>query len=94
MSPQSANGALFVGASGAGITTRHFQRRLRQWLREAGLDEGVSAHTFRHTLACRLLGLTDNLRLVQQALGHRSIASTVRYTRVPTKALVAALEAV
>ena len=46
------------------------------------------------TLATRLLALTNNLRLVQQALGHRSIASTIRYTRVPSQALVAALEAV
>ena len=36
----------------------------------------------------------NNLRLVQQTLGHRSIASTVRYTQVPSEALKAALEAV
>jgi integrase len=46
------------------------------------------------TPASRLLAKTGNLRLVQQALGHRSIASTIRYTRVPTAALKAALEAV
>jgi site-specific recombinase XerD len=46
--------------------------------------DSVLAHTFRHTLAARLLHNTGNLRLVQQAMGDRSIASTVRYTQVPS----------
>jgi site-specific recombinase XerD len=45
-------------------------------------------------LATRLLHHTGDLCLAQQALGHRSIASTVRYTQVPGAELVAALEAV
>ena len=40
------------------------------------------------------VGKNGNLRLVQQALGHRSIMSTVRYTQMPSDALKAALEAV
>ena len=91
--PQKSD-ALLVGGTGEAIGIRQFQRRLKQWLQEASIDGQVSAHTFRHTLATRLLGLTGNLRLVQQALGHRSIASTTRYTQVPSSALVAALEAV
>ena len=47
-----------------------------------------------HTLACRIVDAAGDLRLVQQALGHRSIASTVRYTQVPSEALKAALEAI
>jgi integrase/recombinase XerD len=43
----------------------------------------------RHTLAVRLLGQTGNLRLVQRALGHASIASTVRHARVADEALEA-----
>ena len=57
-------------------------------------SDDVSAHTFRHTLATRLLRQTGNLRLVQRALGHCSIATTIRYAQVPDAALVAALEAV
>lgn len=86
--------ALFVSAAGAPICVRQFQRRLGQWLDEAGVNGRVTAHTFRHTLATRLLALTGNLRLVQQALGHRNIASTIRYTLVPNAQLAAALEAV
>lgn len=72
----------------------NLQERLKQWLDQAGLDGRISARTLRHTLAARLLGLTGHLRLVQQALGHRSIASTIRYTQVPSDALVAALETI
>ena len=86
--------ALFVGTTGRRITTRQFSRRLDQWQLQACISERITPHTFRHTLANRLLDKTGNLRLVQQALGHRSIASTLRYAQVPSKALVAALEAV
>ena len=82
--------ALFVSAAGKRITARHFNRRLRHWAEKAGLSCHVTPHVFGHTLASRLLALTGNLRLVQQALGPRSIASTVRYTQVPTEALRAA----
>ena len=86
--------AVFVGRTGRRIGTRQFSRRLDQWQQKAGISQRITPHTFRHTLANRLLAKTSNLRLVQQALGHRSIASTLRYAQVPSKALVAALEAV
>ena len=86
--------ALFVGTTGTGICVRHFQRQLKQWFDKAGVNGQASAHTFRHTLATRLLGLTNNLRLVQRALGHRSIASTVRYAQVPDNELMRVLDAV
>jgi len=64
------------------------------WLKRACIGRRITPHTFRHTLASRLLAHTGNLRLVQRALGHRSIISTVRYAQLPDQALIAALEAV
>jgi len=87
-------GALFVSNHGSRISTRHVHRRLKQWLRKAGIDRPISPHALRHTLAVRLLSHTGNLRLVQRALGHASIVSTIRYAQLPDKALVAALEGV
>ncbi len=83
-----------MATTGKRTGTRQFSRRLEQWLQKAGISGKITPHTFRHTLANRLLAKTSNLRLVQQALGHRSIASTLRYAQVPSKALAAALEAV
>jgi len=85
---------LFVSAKGQRLGVRQFARRLDRWAAKASINGRVTPHTFRHTLASRLLAMTGNLRLVQQALGHRSIASTVRYTHIPSDTLRAALEAV
>jgi integrase/recombinase XerC len=51
-------------------------------------------HRFRHEFATRLLEQTSDVRLVQEALGHRSIVSTMRYTRVRSSRLRAAISAV
>lgn len=77
-----ASGPIFVGKAGKAIDRRHFARRLGDWARKAGIEKRVHPHAFRHGLAMRLLDATDDLRLVQQALRHRSIASTTRYAEV------------
>ncbi len=91
---EPSSNALFVGRSGRRLTARHFARRLRGWLTEACVDPRITPHTFRHTLATRLLGATGNLRLVQRALGHRRIDTTSRYAQLPDEALATALEAI
>lgn len=77
------SGLLFTGQAGAQITSRHIQRRLHGWLARAGVSKRHSPHSLRHSFAVRLLKRTSNIRLVQQALGHRSIASTTAYLALP-----------
>ena len=60
----------------------------------AGLDRVLRPHQLRHTLTTRVLQATSDLRLVQSALGHRSIASTVRYTAVSDRARTKGLEGI
>lgn len=48
---------------------------------EAANLEGVHPHTLRHTYAHNLLENTKDVRLVAQALGHRSLDTTMRYTQ-------------
>jgi integrase len=50
-------------------------------LRKAGI-EGFHWHDLRHTFASRLVMAGVNLRGVQEALGHKSIAMTVRYSHL------------
>lgn len=69
------NGPLFD------MSVRSAQRRFRQWVERAGLRPGLSLHSLRHTFATSLYKRTGDLLIVQQALHHRAIASTLVYAR-------------
>jgi len=87
------SGPLFPGRRGERLTTRHVGRRLKAWLRAARIERPASPHTLRHTFAVGLLEKTHDLALVQAALHHASICSTVTYARVAPERLRAALGA-
>ena len=57
---------------------RDIQRIIKS-LSEASIGRAICPHTLRHTFATRLLSVS-NIRIVQKALGHKSIASTQIYT--------------
>ena len=75
-------GAVFAVGGGRHLSTRHIQRRFRQWCDRAGLSRQVTAHSCRHSFAMRIYGSTRDLLVVQAALGHASLASSVVYARV------------
>lgn len=72
-------GPAFVGRRGERLTTRHVGRLFREWTERAGFKRRASVHELRHTFAIRMYQRTRDIFAVQQALGHRSILSTVRY---------------
>jgi integrase/recombinase XerC len=74
------------------VSMRHIQRRLAGWMEKAQIT-GRSAHALRHTFATALLAKTGDLRLVQAALCHASIASTTVYAQVDRARLRAAVGA-
>src|SRR3974377_1848085 len=53
----------------------------------AGLSKEVTVHTLRRSLAPHLLESGADVRVIQVLLGHASLASTARYTRVATKTI-------
>jgi integrase/recombinase XerC len=85
-------GPLFRAPNGQRMTVRHACRRITDWLDRAGVHD-ASPHSLRHTFATRLLARTGDLFLVQRALGHRSVASTVVYLQVDESRLKAAVGA-
>jgi integrase len=62
-------------------------------LAEAGIAD-FRFHDLRHTAATRTLRVYRDLRTVQKMLGHKSIATTLRYTRSAIEDVRAAMEAV
>jgi len=60
---------------------------------KAGLKD-FRFHDFRHDLATKLLRDTGNLKLVQRALNHSDIKSTLRYAHVLDDDIAAAVERV
>ena len=84
-------GPLFTDRRGRRLSSRHVHRRFKQWLTAAGITRSASPHTARHTFATSLLARTGNLALVQAALRHRSITSTMVYAKVNEASVRAAL---
>ncbi len=66
--------------------------RVRCWAQAAGIEH-ISPHVFRHTFATDALEATDNLRAVQELLGHANIATTAGYTKVVDRRRTAVVNA-
>lgn len=74
--------ALFVGRRGERLSPRTVQQRVADWARRQGLGVHVHPHMFRHSFATHLLESSQDLRGVQELLGHANIATTQIYTHL------------
>ena len=74
--------ALFLNRYGSRLTERTVQMILEKYAALAGLDKKVYPHLLRHTFATHMLDGGADLRVVQELLGHASLASTQIYTHV------------
>jgi integrase/recombinase XerC len=84
-------GPVFESGPGMAIDVRQARRRLTQALEAAGIKRRATPHSLRHAFAIDLLTRTQNLRLVQKAMHHASIASTCAYAAVADDAVRRAL---
>jgi integrase/recombinase XerC len=74
--------ALFVSRRGGRLSARTIQERIAAWAQRAGIGIHVHPHMFRHSCATHLLESSQDLRGVQELLGHANIATTQIYTHL------------
>ena len=81
---KSAGGAagLFLNARGGRLSRQGCWKILRRYAEMAGLEDRVSPHTLRHSFATHMLDAGADIRVVQDLLGHASLATTQVYTLV------------
>lgn len=78
----AADPALFIGRLGKRLTADQLRQRLKQLALAAGLPTHVHPHMLRHSFASHLLQSSEDLRGVQELLGHAHITTTQVYTRL------------
>jgi integrase/recombinase XerD len=81
---------LFLGARGKPLSRQNAFLILRAAAERAGITAVISPHTLRHSCATHLLRGGADIRVVQELLGHSSVATTQIYTLVTKDALTEA----
>jgi integrase/recombinase XerD len=84
--------AVFLNARGERLGRHGAYGVVLRYARKVGLDDVVSPHVLRHSCATHMLEHGADIRVVQEMLGHVSIATTQLYTKVSAEHLRAAYE--
>lgn len=80
--------AVFLNYRGVRISPRSVERIVDKYVRRSLLRRGISPHALRHSFASHLLGRGADLRVIQELLGHESLATTQKYTHLNVRQLM------
>ncbi len=73
---------LFLNFKGEPITDRGIRYLVDKFCKLGSVNSNITPHKFRHTLATNLLNNGMDLRIIQEILGHETLATTEKYTHV------------
>jgi integrase/recombinase XerC len=76
------NPYIFLSESGKPLSNRSIQYRLKHWAIKQGIPENIHPHLLRHSFASHVLQSSQDLRAVQELLGHSNISTTQIYTHL------------
>ena len=80
--PAEDEDALFLSKRKTRISNRQVQNRLDHWAKQQTLYQQISPHTLRHSFATHVLESSNDLRGVQEMLGHANLSTTQVYTHL------------
>ena len=76
------NDPVFTNSKGSRLTTRTIERVVQRTREVAGITTKVTPHVLRHAFATHLIENQVDIRVIQELLGHASLATTQIYTHV------------
>ncbi len=76
------NDLLFTTKSGGPVYDVYMRQLMKRLRKKAGINKNIHPHTLRHTFATDLYRKTKDIMLVQKALGHSDISTTMIYTHI------------
>ena len=80
------------GTVGNQINRRYIQDMVKRYAEKADIEKNISPHTPRHTFATDLYRETGKIRMVQKALGHSDLSTTMIYTHIVDEEMENALK--
>jgi integrase/recombinase XerD len=90
--PEKAPDYVFTTLKGTPVSDRYVQKMVTRLSEKAGIEKNVHPHVLRHTFATDLYRETGKIRLVQKALGHADLSTTMIYTHIVDDELEIALK--
>ena len=90
--PRWVFSTLREGNAGKKMSIQQVWKTLKTYAEKAEIEKDVSPHTLRHTFATDLYRETGKIRLVQKALGHADLSTTMIYTHIVDEELEGAMK--
>lgn len=78
---------IFEGVNGGKYNARSVQSVLKTALQKANIKKQATVHTLRHSFATHLLDAGNDIRYIQELLGHKRLETTQIYTHVSTHSI-------